>query len=213
MAKIDVRSLDGKKVETIELNDKIFSHKIVPHIMHHVVVAQLANKRQGTASTKTKAEVRGGGRKPWRQKGTGRARHGSSNSPIWVGGGITFGPKPRSYKRNVPKKMKRIALLSAFSSKLKENELIVLNNLNMDEIKTKIMNNAISNITNVKTDAVKSVLIVAKDRYDNAYLSSKNIHGIKYINVNSVNVYDILKFKHLLLTKDAVNHLEEVYAS
>jgi large subunit ribosomal protein L4 len=191
----------------IELKDDIFAVDVNVNAMHLVVKNQLANMRQGTHSTKTRSEVRGGGRKPWRQKGTGRARHGSIRSPIWVKGGIAFGPKPRSYRYTLPKKVKRLALKSALTSKLNDNNLIVVDSLTFENIKTKQMVNVLNNL---KVDS--TALIVLADKDENVIKSARNISGVKTTLVNTINVFDILKYDKFIVVKDAVSRIEEVYA-
>ena len=208
MPKVDVYDINGKVVGEINLRDDIFGIEVNKHAIHQVIVNQLANRRQGTQSTKTKSEVRGGGRKPWRQKGTGRARHGSIRSAQWVKGGIALGPKPRSYKYAVPKKLRRLALKSALSSKVNENELLVLDSLNFDEIKTKQMANVLKNL---KVNDTTAVLVLA-DKNRNVELSARNIPGLKTLVVNTMNVYDIIRHDKFIITKDAVAKVEEVYA-
>lgn len=207
MPKVDVYNIKGEVVGSTELSDKVFGVEVNKDALHIVVVNQLANKRQGTQSTKTKSEVRGGGRKPWRQKGTGRARHGSIRSAQWVKGGIALGPKPRSYRYTLPKKLKRVAMKSALTSKVIDNEIIVLDELNFDTIKTKQMVNVLNNL---KVDS--SALIVLSDKNENVIKSARNIPGVKTAYVNTINVYDILKHEKFIITKDAVSKVEEVYA-
>ncbi|MDI3481386.1 MAG: large subunit ribosomal protein [Tepidanaerobacteraceae bacterium] len=207
MPKAALYNTKGEQVGEIELSDDIFGVKVRPDIMHRAVVNFLANQRQGTASTLTRGEVSGGGRKPWRQKGTGRARHGSIRSPLWRKGGIVFGPKPRSYSFALPKKLKRYALKSALSSKYVDNELIILDSLKMDSPKTKIM---VEILKNIKAD--KKSLIVLPDKDENVEKSARNLPGIKTTQVNTLNVYDILNHENLIITKEAVEKMEEVYA-
>ncbi|HHU90168.1 MAG TPA: 50S ribosomal protein L4 [Clostridiaceae bacterium] len=207
MPKVDVYNISGQKVGDMDLNDSIFGVEVNQVAMHSAVVNYLANARQGTQSTKTKAEVRGGGRKPWRQKGTGRARQGSIRSPQWVGGGVALGPKPRSYKYTLPKKVRRLALKSALTSKVIENNIIVLDNLKLEAIKTKEMVNILNNL---KVDS--SALIVLPEVDKNVVLSARNIERVKTTTTNSINTYDILKFNKFIVTKDAVSRIEEVYA-
>ncbi|MGI6778495.1 MAG: 50S ribosomal protein L4 [Acetivibrionales bacterium] len=207
MPKVDVYNMNGEVVGDIELNDNIFAIDINKSAIHAVVVNQLANKRQGTHSTKTISEVRGGGAKPWRQKGTGRARQGSIRSAQWVKGGIALGPKPRDYSYTIPKKMRRLALKSALTSKLQDNEIIVLDSLKFDEIKTKHMVNVLNSL---KVD--ESSLIVLADKDETVERSARNIPGVKMALVNTINVYDILKYNKFIITKDAVSKVEEVYA-
>ena len=206
MPKVDVYNMQGKKVCDVELAEAIFGIEPNEAIVHSVLVNYLANQRQGTQSTKTRAEVRGGGKKPWRQKGTGRARQGSIRAPQWIKGGIALGPKPRSYKYTLNKKVKRLALKSALSSKVQENEIIVLDSLNFDEIKTKNMAKVLENIK------ANKALIVLADKNLNVQASARNIPNTKTALVNTINTYDILKYGTLVLTKDAVEKIEEVYA-
>ena len=207
MAKCDLLNMKGEVVGDIQLSDAIFAVEINEVAMHTVVVNQLANRRQGTQSTKTKSEVRGGGKKPWRQKGTGRARQGSIRSAQWIKGGIALGPKPRSYNYTVNKKLKRIALKSALSSKLANNELIVLDSLVLDTIKTKDM---VAVLKNINVDS--SALVVTAEKSENIIRSMNNIPNVEPALVNTINVYDILKADKLVLTKDALTKIEEVYA-
>ncbi len=207
MPKVNVYNMQGEVVEQIELSDNIFGIEINEHVVYEVVKNQLANKRQGTQSTKTRSEVRGGGRKPWKQKGTGRARAGSTNSPIFVGGGVAFGPKPRSYSYKVPKKVKRLALKSVLTSKAQENEIIVIDHLDFNSPKTKDMVTLLANL-----NADKKALIVMDEKNINVIKSSKNIPHVQTALVNSINVYDILKHNSFIITKDAVRKVEEVYA-
>ena len=207
MPSIDVYNIEGKKVKSVELKEEIFGIEPNEAVVHNVLVNFLANQRQGTQSTKTRAEVRGGGRKPWRQKGTGRARQGSIRAPHWVGGGIALGPKPRSYKYTVNKKEKRLAIKSLLSSKVLENELFVVDNLELKEIKTKEMAKA---LTNLKVEG--KALIVLPEKNENVQKSARNIEGVKTSLVNTINVYDLLKYKNLVITLDTVKKLEEVYA-
>lgn len=207
MPKLDLYNIKGEVVGDIELSDSIFGADVNDNAMHLAVVNQLANKRQGTQSTKTKSEVRGGGRKPWRQKGTGRARQGSIRSAQWIKGGIVLGPKPRSYRYTLPKKLKRLALKSALSAKFQANEILVLDTLNFDAIKTKQMANALKNL---KIDT--SAMVVISEKNPNVEKSARNIPGIVTAFPNTINVFDILKYEKLVLTKDAVAKVEEVYA-
>lgn len=207
MPKVDLYNIKGETVGQIELNDDIFGIDVNENAMHLAVQNQLANKRQGTQSTKTKSEVRGGGIKPWRQKGTGRARQGSIRSAQWIKGGIVLGPKPRSYSYTMPKKLKRLALKSALTSKLNDKELLVLDQLNFDAIKTKQMANVLSAL---KVDT--SALVVLSGKNDSVEKSARNIPGIKTAFVNTINVFDILKYDKFIITKDAVAKVEEVYA-
>ena len=206
MANVAVINMNGENVGTIELNDAIFGIEANEHVMHLAVVQYLANQRQGTQSAKTRAEVRGGGRKPWRQKGTGRARQGSTRSPQWTGGGVVFAPKPRNYSFKLNKKVKRLALQSALSTKVAENKIIVLDELNLNEIKTKEMAKVLNNIKCGKA------LIVMDGSNKNVMLSARNIPEVKTASVNTINVYDLLKYNTLVVTKDAVAKIEEVYA-
>ena len=207
MPKVDVYNISGQKVGDMDLNDNIFAVEVNKVAMHSAVVNSLANARQGTQSTKTKTEVRGGGKKPWRQKGTGRARHGSIRSAQWVGGGIALGPKPRSYSYTLPKKVKRLALKSALTSKVIENNIIVLDDLKLEAIKTKEM---VDVLNNLKIDS--SALIVLPEVDKNVVLSARNIESVKTATTNSINTYDILKYNKFIVTKDAVSKIEEVYA-
>jgi large subunit ribosomal protein L4 len=207
MPKVDLYNMNGDVVGNVDLNEDIFGVEVNKEVMHLAVTNQLANLRQGTQSTKTKSEVRGGGRKPWRQKGTGRARQGSIRSAQWIKGGIVLGPKPRSYRFTLPKKVKRIALKSALTSKVSSNELLVLDNLTLDTIKTKQM---VKVLGNLKIDT--SVLIVLDGKNEAVERSARNIPGVKTAFVNTINVFDILKYDKFIITKDAVGKVEEVYA-
>ncbi|NLY45238.1 MAG: 50S ribosomal protein L4 [Tissierella sp.] len=207
MPKVNVYNMLGEQVGEIELNDQIFGVEVNQHVVYEVVKNQLANKRQGTQSTKTRAEVRGGGRKPWRQKGTGRARIGSIRAPHWTGGGVTFAPKPRDYSYKVPKKVKRLAMKSALTSKVENGEIIVIDELNFDAPKTKEMVNLLN-----KLNADKKALIVTADKNENVVRSANNIATVQTTVVNNLNVYDILKYNSFIITKDAVRKVEEVYA-
>ena len=207
MPKIDVYNMEGKKVSDVELNDNVFGIEPNEAIVHSVLVNYLANQRQGTQSTKTRAEVRGGGRKPWRQKGTGRARQGSIRAPQWVKGGIALGPKPRSYKYTVNKKERRLAIRSVLSSKVLENNLVVLDKAEMKEIKTQAM---VKTLANLKVEG--KTLILLPERNENVQKSARNIKNVKTTLVNTINVYDLLKYNKLVVTLDAVKKLEEVYA-
>ena len=206
MPKVDLLNIEGKKVGDIELSDDIFAVEVNEDVMHEVVVNYLANQRQGTQSTKTRSEVTGGGKKPWKQKGTGRARQGSIRAPQWIKGGIALGPKPRSYKYTLNKKVRRLALKSALSSKVLENKLIVLDSLNFDEIKTKNMSKVLSNLN------VTKALVVLPESNLNVQASARNIPNVKTALVNTINTYDILKYDAFVVTKDAVAKIEEVYA-
>jgi len=207
MPKVDLYDMSGKVVGDINLSDAVFGVEVNKEVVHQVVVNQLANKRQGTQSTKTKSEVSGGGIKPWKQKGTGRARHGSIRSAQWTKGGIVLGPKPRSYRYTLPKKVKRLALKSALSSKVNENEIIVLDKLSFDVIKTKQM---VEVLKNLKVDG--SAVILIADKNENVEKSARNIPGVKTLLANTINVYDLIKYNKLIITKDAVSKVEEVYA-
>lgn len=206
MAKVDVLNIKGEKVEELDLCDDIFGIEPNEAVVHQVVVALLANKRQGTQSAKTRAEVRGGGRKPWKQKGTGRARAGSIRSPLWKGGGIIFAPKPRDYTQKINKKMRRLAMKSVLSSKVLDNELIVLDSLSFDAPKTKSMIEVLNNIN------TKKALVVLADNNESVYKSARNIPGVALATVDTLNVYDMLKYYNLVLTKEAAQKIEEVYA-
>ena len=206
MANVAVLNMAGAQVGTIELNDAIFGIEANEHVMHLAVVQYLANQRQGTQSTKTRAEVRGGGRKPYRQKGTGRARQGSIRSPLGVGGGVVFAPKPRDYSFKLKKKVKRLALQSALSTKVAEGKIIVLDELTLSEVKTKEM---VKVLGNIKCD---NALIVMDGSNENVMLSARNIPTVKTASVNTINVYDLLKYNNLVVTKEAVEKIQEVYA-
>lgn len=205
MPKIDVLNIKGEKVDEITLSDAIFGIEPNEALVHQVVTAQLANKRQGTQSAKTRAEVRGGGRKPWKQKGTGRARTGSTRNPIWTGGGITFAPKPRDYAMQVNKKMRRLAMKSVFSAKYSANELIVLDKLEIAQPKTKEM---VAILNNLKAP---QALIVLDKKDDNVIRSANNIVKVQTSQVNTINTYDMLRYNHLILTVDSLKKIEEVY--
>ena len=207
MPKIDVYNIEGKKVSDIELADSVFGIEPNEKIVHSVLVNYMANQRQGTSNTKTRAEVSGGGRKPWKQKGTGRARQGSIRAPQWFKGGIALGPKPRDYRYTVNKKERRLAIRSVLSSKVLENNLVVVDSLAFNEIKTKNMVNA---LTNLKVEG--KTLIVLPEKNENVQKSARNIEGVKTSLVNTINVYDLLKYNKLVLTVDSVKNLEEVYA-
>ena len=207
MPKVDVYDIKGKKVSDVELAEAIFGIEPNEAIVHEVLVNYLANQRQGTQSTKTRAEVRGGGRKPWRQKGTGRARQGSIRAPQWIKGGIALGPKPRSYRYTVNKKEKRLAIRSVLSSKVLENKLTVVDKLELAEIKTKSMVNALNNL---KLEG--KTLVILPEKNLNVQASTRNIEGAKAILANTINVYDLLRYTNLVLTLDTVKKLEEVYA-
>ena len=207
MPKVDVYDIKGKKVSDVELAEAIFGIEPNEAIVHEVLVNYLANQRQGTQSTKTRAEVRGGGRKPWRQKGTGRARQGSIRAPQWVKGGIALGPKPRSYKYTVNKKERRLAIKSLLSSKVLEKELTVVDKLELAEIKTKTMVKALADL---KVEG--KTLIVLPENNKNVLMSARNIEGVKTITLNNINVFDLLKYNNLVLTLETVKKIEEVYA-
>ena len=207
MPKVDVYDMQGKKVSDVELNANVFGIEPNEAVVHSVLVNYLANQRQGTQSTKTRAEVRGGGRKPWRQKGTGRARQGSIRAPQWIKGGIALGPKPRSYTYKVNKKERQLAIRSLLSSKVLENELTVVEKLEMKEAKTKEM---VKTLSNLKVEG--KTLIVLPEKNENVQKSARNIEGVKTSLVNTINVYDLLKYNKLVLTVDSVKNLEEVYA-
>ncbi len=207
MSKVNVYNMQGDQVEQIELDESIFGIEVNQHVVYEVVKNQLANKRQGTQSTKTRAEVRGGGRKPWRQKGTGRARAGSSRSPIWTGGGVIFAPKPRDYSYKVPKKIKRLAMKSVLTSKVLENEIIVIDEFKLDGPKTKDMVNVLN-----KLSADRKALIVTLNPETNVIRSANNIPNVQTTIVGNLNVYDILKYNSLIITKEAVRKVEEVYS-
>lgn len=207
MPRVDLYNIKGEVVGNYDLNEEIFGVQVNKEAIHQAVVNQLANKRQGTQSTKTKSEVRGGGIKPWKQKGTGRARQGSIRSAQWIKGGIVLGPKPRSYRYTLPKQVKRLALKSALTSKVIDNDILVLDTLNFDAIKTKQMVNVLDNLK-----VNESVLVVLQEKNENVERSARNIPGVKTAFVNTINVYDLMKFKKFVVTKDAVAKIEEVYA-
>lgn len=206
MANVKVYNIEGKEVGTIELNDAIFGVEVNEHLMHMAVVQQLANKRQGTQKAKTRSEVSGGGRKPWRQKGTGHARQGSTRSPQWTGGGVVFAPTPRDYSFKLNKKEKRAALKSALTSRVQENKFIVVDEMNFGEIKTKNFQAMLNNLS------VAKALVVLEEGNKNAVLSARNIADVKTAATNTINVYDILKYNTVIATKAAVAAIEEVYA-
>ncbi len=206
MAKVAVYNMEGKEVEKIDLSDAVFGVEINEHLVHMAVVQQLANNRQGTQKAKTRSEVSGGGRKPWRQKGTGHARQGSTRSPQWTGGGVVFAPVPRDYSFKLNKKEKRAALQSALTSRLQADKLIVVNELKLDEIKTKNFANVMKNLK------VEKGLVVLADNDANVVLSAKNVANVDTTLVNQINVYDIMKGGTIVLTKDAAKKIEEVYA-
>ena len=206
MANVSVLNMEGKEVGTIELNDAVFGVEVNEHLLHMAVVQHLANKRQGTQKAKTRSEVRGGGKKPWRQKGTGHARQGSTRAPQWTGGGVVFAPVPRDYSFKMNKKEKRGALKSALTSRVNENKLIVVDELKLDAIKTK---DFVTVMNNLKAD---KALVVLDGENQNVVLSARNIPDVQTASVNTINVYDILKYNTLVLTKEAVAKIEEVYA-
>ncbi|MBE5908355.1 MAG: 50S ribosomal protein L4 [Lachnospiraceae bacterium] len=206
MAKVSVYNMDGKEVETIDLNDAVFGVEVNEHLVHMAVVQQLANNRQGTQKAKTRSEVSGGGRKPWRQKGTGHARQGSTRSPQWTGGGVVFAPTPREYTFKMNKKEKRAALKSALTSRVQENKLIVVDELKLNEIKTKAFAQVLKNLD------VEKALVVLNDNDVNVVASAKNIPTVKTASTSTINVFDVLKYNTVILTKDAVATIEEVYA-
>ena len=206
MANVAVYNMEGNEVGTIELNDAVFGVEVNEHLIHLAVVRQLANKRQGTQKAKTRSEVRGGGRKPWRQKGTGHARQGSIRAPQWTGGGVVFAPTPRDYEVKMNKKERRAALKSALTSRGQDNKLVVLDELKFDEIKTKAMKNV---LTNLKVD---KALVVMPQLDQNVVLSARNIENVATATTSTINVYDVMKYSTVILTKDAVASIEEVYA-
>ena len=206
MATVAVYNIEGKEVDKLELNDNVFGVEINEHLVHLAVVSQLANGRQGTQSAKTRSEVSGGGRKPWRQKGTGHARQGSTRSPQWTGGGVVFAPKPREYSMKMNKREKQIAIKSALTSKVQDSKLIVVDEFKLDEIKTSKFAQILDNLKAPKA------LVVTKDKDEKVVLSARNIPTVKTTMTNSINVYDILKYDSLVITKDAVAAIEEVYA-
>ncbi|MGX4601619.1 50S ribosomal protein L4 [Faecalimicrobium sp. JNUCC 81] len=207
MPKLNVLNTNGQNVGEIELLDAIFNIEVNEHVLYEAVKNQLANKRQGTQSAKTRAEVRGGGRKPWKQKGTGRARQGSIRSVQWVGGGVAFAPKPRDYSYTLPKKVRRLAMKSALSAKVQNGEIIVLDALNMEAPKTKEFAQILKNV-----NSAKKALIVTAENNENVIKSARNIEGVQAATVNTINVYDILKYDSFIITTDAVKKVEEVYA-
>ena len=206
MANVSVYNMEGKEVGTMELNDAVFGVEINDHLVHLAVVRQLANNRQGTQKAKTRSEVSGGGRKPWRQKGTGHARQRSTRSPQWTGGGVVFAPVPRDYSIKMNKKERRLALKSALTSRVQENKLIVLEDLTLDEAKTKAMQTVLNNLN------VSKALVVLNEENKNVVLSTRNIPDVVTAYTNTINVFDILKYNTLILTKSAVASIEEVYA-
>jgi large subunit ribosomal protein L4 len=206
MPTVGVFNKEGNKVADMELNESIFGAEVNQYALHQVVVALLANKRQGTQSTKTRSEVRGGGAKPWRQKGTGRARQGSIRAPQWIKGGIVFAPKPRDYRVSVPKSMRKVAMKSALTSKVQENQMIILDTLNFEAPKTKNI------VEMLKAFEANKALIITAESNEVVYKSARNIQGINIIPANNINVYDLLKYEKVIITKDAVSKIEEVYA-
>lgn len=208
MPKVAVYNVDGQQVGDIDLNDEVFGVEVNEPLMHQAVVRHLANQRQGTVATKTRGEVRGGGRKPWRQKGTGRARHGSIRSPIWVGGGVTFGPQPRDYRQKMPKKSRRAALRSALSGKVQAGEFVVVDAIEFAAPRTKEMVRLLGHFTSPGEKA----LVVTVDGDRNVVLSARNLPGVAAMRAADLNVYDVLAHGKLLVTKDAVRHIEEALA-
>ena len=206
MANVAVYNMEGKEVGSLELNDAVFGVEVNEHLVHMAVLQQLANNRQGTQKAKTRSEVRGGGRKPWRQKGTGHARQGSTRAPQWTGGGVVFAPVPRDYSFKMNKKEKRAALKSALTSKVEEKKFIVVDEIKFDEVKTKNMANMLKNLD------VSKALVVLEDGNTNAEISARNIADVKTAKTNTINVYDILKYNTVIATKAAVASIEEVYA-
>ena len=206
MANVSVYNTDGQEVGKIDLNDAVFGVEVNEHLVHMAVVAQLANKRQGTQKAKTRSEVSGGGRKPWRQKGTGHARQGATRAPQWKGGGVVFAPTPRDYTITLNRKEKRLALKSALTSRVQENKFIVVDDFGMDEIKTKKMASTLKNLK------VEKALVVASEGESNTILSARNIAGVKTASPKTINVYDILKYNTVVASKAAVATIEEVYA-
>ena len=206
MPTVGLFNKEGNKIEDIQLNDNIFAVEVNADAMHQVVVALLANKRQGTQSAKTRAEVRGGGIKPWRQKGTGRARQGSIRAPQWIKGGVVFAPKPRDYRMSIPKSMRRVAMLSALTSKVQNDEMVVLDSLTLEAPKTKEI------VKMLNAFNAKKTLIVTAEANETVYKSARNIEGVAVLPVNNNNVYELLKYSKVIMTKDAVSKIEEVYA-
>ncbi len=207
MPNVTLYNTEGDNVGEVELNPDIFNVKVNEALLHNVVLMHLANRRQGTAAVKNRSATRGGGRKPWRQKGTGRARHGTIRSPLWVGGGVTFGPRPRDYGYTIPKKARKSAIRSALTSKVKAGSIVILDKLNMEEPKTKEMFKVLNNL-----NAGKKVLVVTEEQDNNVYKSARNIPGVKTLPAYRLNVYDILDCENLVITQDAVNRAEEVFA-
>ena len=206
MANVSVLNMEGKEVGIMELNDAVFGVEINEHLVHQAVVLQLANNRQGTQKAKTRSEVSGGGRKPWRQKGTGHARQGSTRAPQWTGGGVVFAPVPRDYSFKMNKKEKRAALKSVLTSKVRENKFIVLDELKLAEVKTKEMKKVLDNLK------VNNALVIIGDDSENVALSARNIAGVQTASVNTINVFDMLKYNTIIATKSSVASIEEVYA-
>ena len=206
MANVKVYNIEGKEVGSVELNDSVFGVEVNEHLMHMAVVSQLANKRQGTQSAKTRREVRGGGRKPWKQKGTGHARQGSTRSPQWKGGGVVFAPKPRDYSFKMNRKEKALAIKSALTSRVAANKIIVLDSISFDEIKTKKFAAVLENLK------VNKAFVVLDKKDENVILSARNIPTVRTALSNAISVYDIVKYDTLVITKDAVAQIEEVYA-
>ena len=206
MANVSVLNMEGKEVGSMELNDAVFGVEINEHLVHQAVVLQLANNRQGTQKAKTRSEVSGGGRKPWRQKGTGHARQGSTRAPQWTGGGVVFAPVPRDYSFKMNKKEKRAALKSDLTSKVQENKFIVLDELKLAEVKTKEMKKVLDNLK------VNNALVIIGDDSENVALSARNIAGVQTASVNTINVFDMLKYNTIIATKSSVASIEEVYA-
>ncbi|APF25351.1 50S ribosomal protein L4 [Clostridium botulinum] len=206
MPKVDLFNQNGEKVGDLQLADSVFGVEVNTYAMHQVVKALLANKRQGTQSAKTRAEVSGGGIKPWRQKGTGRARQGSIRAPQWIHGGIVFAPKPRDYRMSIPKSMKKVAIKSALTSKVNEKLMVVVDDIKLETPKTKEV------VKMLNAFSAKKTLIITNNAEENVYKSARNIEGVQVIPVNNINVYDVLKYDKVVITKDAVSKIEEVYA-
>ena len=204
MPTVGLFNKEGNKIEDIQLNETIFAAEVNADAMHQVVVALLANKRQGTQSAKTRAEVRGGGIKPWRQKGTGRARQGSIRAPQWIKGGVVFAPKPRDYRMSIPKSMRRVAMLSALTSKVQNDEMVVLDSLTLEAPKTKEV------VKMLNAFNAKKTLIITAEANETVYKSARNIEGVAVLPVNNINVYDLLKYPKVIMTKDAVSKIEEI---
>ena len=206
MANVSVYNIEGKEVGTIDLNDAVFGVEVNEHLVHMAVVSQLANNRQGTQKAKTRSEVSGGGRKPWRQKGTGHARQGSTRAPQWTHGGVVFAPKPRDYSFKLNKKVKRLALKSALTTKVNDGKFVVVDEINLPEMKTKEMVKVLNNLN------VNKSLVVLEDANEKAVVAARNIPTVKTASVSTINVYDILKYDSVVVTKAAVEKIEEVYA-